>query len=166
MKKNNELTHKEKKLKLNKKNYFIIIFPIILVVICILVIALYTFYFSNPTIKMKKYLEESNYICNKSSCTIEKNGIIYNFNYKNMYLLTETDEYILTISENYPVLELKSEEYICSYEQPNYKIFTLVDDNFSYNKKCQKYIADVNNSIQFYKHVITESKIDVNNIEK
>lgn len=164
--KNKELTHKEQQLKLNKKNYLIIIIPIVLIVICILGIALYTFHFSNPSVKMKKYLEEANYICNKSNCSIEKEGIIHNFNYKELYLLTETDNYILTISEKYPVLELKNEEFICSYEQQDYKIFTLVDESFSYNRKCGKYIEDVNKSIQIYEKVINESEIDVNNFEK
>ena len=70
MKKNLELTYDKEKLlpstevKLNKKNYITILIPIILVIILILGIAFYVFIITSPSNKLKKHLEEIEYICN------------------------------------------------------------------------------------------------------
>ncbi len=74
---------------------------------------------------MKKYLEEANYICNKSNCSIEKEGIIHNFNYKELYLLTETDNYILTISEKGKAIFLSIAQVATSFIVPLAILFIL-----------------------------------------
>lgn len=166
MKKNQELIHNEKKLKLNKKNYIIIIVPIFLAICLIVAIAFFVFIYTTPSNKIKKYLINNEYTCNKKACIKENNNTIYNYNYLENYLLIENEEYRLTISQNYPILEIKNNEYICSYTTLNYEIFMKVDNNFLYDKHCEKYIPDINKSIDLYKEIINDSKIDVNKIKK
>lgn len=167
MKKNNkELIHTTKEVKLNKKNYLVIIVPIIFILIIIVALALSIISSSNPSNKVKKYLDNIGYNCNKKTCIKEENNIINTYNYKTHTLLVETDEYRLTIGTASPVLEIKNSEQICSYMTSDYKMFTQVDNTFMYDKHCEKYLSAINNSIELYKNIITSSNADVNKIEK
>lgn len=167
MKKNNkELTYTSKEVKLNKRNYIIIIIPIILVLTIIIAIAFYVFAYSNPSNKVKRYLDNIGYTCNKKTCVYEENNIINTYNYKNHTLLIETNEYRLTIGKQTPILEVKNNEQICSYIKTDYKLFTKVDTSFMYDRNCEKYLEEINNSIALYEKIITSSNVDVNKIEK
>lgn len=172
MKKNLELTYNKENLlpstevKLNKKNYITIIVPIILVVLLILGIALYVFVITSPSNKLKKYLEEIEYTCNDKTCTKEIDTIQYTINYKDISMYIENTEYRLTISESTPSLEVKNTEIVCTYTKGNYTRFTMIDDTFIYDKKCEDYIEDINKYIEEYKAIVKQSGIDVNKINK
>lgn len=166
MKKNLELTYKGNDVKLNKKNYLIIIIPIILVVLLTIGIALFVFITNNNSNKLKNYLSEVGYKCNKKICTKQIDNANYTFNYKDIVLYIENDDYRLTLSDSTPALEIKKDEYVCTYTKADYTTFTLVDDNFIYEKKCEDYIKEVNNYIEEYKSIVNSSGIDVNKIKK
>lgn len=172
MKKNLELTYDKQKLlpgkevKLNKKNYITIMIPIILVILLILGIALYVFIITNPSNKLKKHLEEIDYICNNKTCSKEEENTYYTINYKEFSMYVETSSYRLTISDSTPSLEVKNNETVCTYTKDSYTLFTLVDDTFIYDKKCENYITDINKYIKEYKTIVKQSGIDVNKINK
>lgn len=172
MKKNLELTYDKEKLlpstevKLNKKNYITILIPIILVIILILGIAFYVFVITSPYNKLKKHLEEIEYICNNKTCTKEVKNTYYTINYKEFSMYVETPKYRLTISDSTPSLEVKNTETVCTYTKGDYSLFTLVDNTFIYEKKCEDYIKDINKYIGEYKEIVKQSGIDVNKINK
>jgi hypothetical protein len=162
MKKNLELTYNEKDLKLNKKNYITIIIPIVLLVVITIGIAIFVLITNNPSNKMKKYLNEIGYTCNKKTCTKEIDGDNYTINYKDITMYVENDIYRLKLNEDIPSLELKNDEFICTYTKPNYTRFTLIDNSFIFEKKCTKYIEEVNKHIEKYKEIVNSSDVDVN----
>lgn len=166
MKKNLELTYKDNEVKMTKKNYVIIIVPIILVVLLIIGIALFVSITNNPSNKLNKYLEENGYTCNKKTCSNQVNDYNYTINYKDYNMYVENINYRLTIGLENPALELKKDEFICTYTKADYEIFTLVDDSFIYEKKCAKYIPEVNKHIEKYKSIVNSSGTDVNELEK
>ena len=56
----------------------------------------------------------------------------------------------------------KNDEFICTYTKPNYTRFTLIDNSFIFEKKCTKYIEEVNKHIEKYKEIVNSSGVDVN----
>lgn len=165
MKKVKELTYNQD-VKLTKKNYIIIVVPIILVLILIGVIALFVTTTNSPSNKLKSYLENIGYSCNDKTCHIQEDNITYTFNYVDIIFSVDNDNYHLTLSENSPILEIKNNEYICNYTKSEYKRFTLVDNTFNYDKQCSKYIDDINKNVNEYKSIVNNSGIDVNTLTK
>ena len=166
MKKNLELTYKNNEIKLNKKNYLTIITPILLVLILIIGIAVFVSVTNSHSNKLKNYLEEIGYTCNKKTCSKEIEVSVYTINYKDMSMYVDNESFRLTIGNENPIIELKSDEYICTYTKSNYSRFTLIDDSFIYEKKCEDYIEKVNNYIKEYKQIVNSSGVDVNKLEK
>ena len=166
MKKNLELTHNQKEVKLNKKNYIVILIPIILVIILIVSIAIFVSVTNSPSNKLKSYLEEIGYSCNKKTCSKQTSESTYTINYTDVSFHVDNEIYRLTINSETPALELKNDEFICTYTKADYTRFTLVDDSFIYDKKCSKYISEVNKYIEEYKSIVNSSGIDVNNLDK
>lgn len=166
MKKNEELKH-NKQTKLTKRNYIIIILPIILILLLVAFIAYYVFVISNPSNKLKRVLLDEGYICNKQSCIKETNNINYTINYKDFIMTSENNEYRIQISyDKTPTIELKENEYICTFIKSDYEKLTHVDKSFSYNKQCEKYLQDINKNIDTFKDIFNASNIDVNKLEK
>lgn len=170
MKKNLQLTYNEEKqlptndVKLNKKNIITIIIPIILVILLIIGIALYVFVYTSPSNKLKNYLEEIGYTCNKKTCSKELANNYYTINYSDISLYIENNEYRLTVSDETPTLEVKESEIVCTYTKGDYTRFTFVDDTFIYDKKCEKYLHEINYFIEEYKTIVKQSGIDVNKL--
>lgn len=167
MKKNEELKHNKDNIKLTKKNYIIIILPIILILILVAFIAYYVFIISSPSNKLKNILLDESYICNKETCMKDKNNINYSINYKDFTMYVENNEYRIQINYNKsPIIELKNNEFICTFNKDNYDSFTHIDSTFSYNKQCEQYITIVNNNIDTLRNYFNKADIDVNKIEK
>lgn len=166
MKKNLELTHNTNEVKLNKKNYIVILIPIILVVILIVGIALFVSITNSPSNKLKKYLEEVGYSCNKKTCTKQTEEGNYTINYSDITFYFDNENYHLTLSNESPVLELKNSEMICTYTKADYTRFALVDDSFIYDKKCAEYIPELNKYLNEYKSIVNSSGVDVNRLNK
>lgn len=160
MKKNELLTYNDKKKKLTKKNYIIIIVPIVLVIILIIAIAFYVFSYSNSSNKLKRYLIDNQYTCNKQICTKEEDNNIYTIYYNDMNYVVENNEYSLTINDSsFPTLELKNSDYICTYTKPSYESFTHIDTSFIHDRKCTEYISDINKNIDLFKNILENSKV-------
>lgn len=165
MKKIKELTYNNN-VKLTKKNYLIMIIPIILVLILIIAIAIFVVITNSNSHKLKNYLEEQGYLCNRKTCLIQNDNNTYTFDYIDIIFSVDNDNYHLTISKAIPTLEIKNNEYICNYQKEEYEIFTLVDSSFIYDKQCSKYIEDINNNIEKYKAIVNNTGIDVNTLDK
>lgn len=165
MKKNNKLVpYEDKKLipvEKKKNNIKKLIIPAI-ILIAVISIIVFIATLVNPSNKAKKYLESNGYICNKQTCTKDSNNNIYTFNYETLTYYVDTNDYYVNIGKEAPILTLKNDEYVCSFTKDSYKIFTLVDDTFIYNKNCEKYVENVNKHIKEYKKIITFSNINVN----
>lgn len=166
MKKNLELKHNSKEVKLSKKNYIIIIIPIVIVLIFLIVLALFIYKENTPSNKLKNHLEEIGYSCNKKTCSKQVGTNNYTINYSDISIYIDTEEYHLTLSKEILALELKNEEYICSYIKDDYTLFTTIDSTFIYDKKCAFYIPEINEFIKEYKSIVNSSGIDVNNLEE
>lgn len=165
MKKENKLVPYEDKkvvpVTKKKTNIKKLILPLIILV-TIIILIVFISSLVNPSNKAKKYLEKNGYTCNKQTCTKDTNNNIYTFNYETLTYYVDTTNYYVNIGKETPILTLKDDEYLCDFTKNDYKIFTLVDDTFIYNKNCEKYVENVNNHIKEYKKIITEAKISVN----
>lgn len=160
MKKTELLTYTEKEKKLTKKNYIIIIVPIILIIVLIIAIAFYVFVYSNSSNKLKRYLLDKEYDCNKQICTKESNNNMYTIYYKDMTYIVENNEYRMTINDSgVPSLELKNEDYICTFTKSDYESLTHINDSFLHDKKCTNYINDINKNIDMFKNILENSKV-------
>ncbi len=169
MKKEKELTYKKRTnktgVKLERKNYIIIIVPIILIILLIVAIGFYVFIYSNPSAKLKKYLLENSYVCNKNSCSIIKNNEVHNINYKTGDISISTNEYDCYISSNV-TYQSKSNNQICTYYKNDYQRLTPIDTSFTTDVSCEKNIDIINKNIIYYRELLTEIDIDVNNLSK
>lgn len=97
----------------------------------------------------------------------DKNNINYSINYKDFTMYVENNEYRIQINYNKsPIIELKNNEFICTFNKDNYDSFTHIDSTFSYNKQCEQYITIVNNNIDTLRNYFNKANIDVNKIEK
>lgn len=163
MKKNKELTHKEPKVKLNKKNYVIIIIPIILAIILIIAIALFTSNYNKPSNKLKRTLLNNDYKCTKALCTKEDKNYYYEIYYLKGDLYAENTSYKIYLENKIPFIEEKSTNKICKYSKEGRQKLDEIDSTYTYDSDCQKYIADVNNVISTFKTLLNEAKVDVNN---
>lgn len=165
MKKEIELKHKEKT-NLNKHNYIIIIVPILLVLLLIAAIALYVFVYSNPASKLKKYLVNNAYTCNKNSCSIQKGNETHIVYFKTGDISISTEEYDCYISSNNITYQSKTNEKVCTYYKENYQRLNPIDNSFTTDVSCEKNIDTINKNIIYYKELFTNIDIDVNKLTK
>lgn len=167
MKKEKELKYlkEPKQVKLNKKNYIIIIVPIVLIIMLIIAIGLYVFIYSNPSSKLKKYLIEKSYVCNKNSCSQIIDGENHTINYKTGEITISTDEYDYFIGNNI-TFQSKTNNQICTYYKDNYQKLTPIDNSFTKNTACEKNIDTINKTIIYYHDMLTKIDIDVNKLNK
>lgn len=163
MKKNEELTYKKVK-TLSKKNYFIIIFPILISIIVISLIAFYTFNISNPSNKLKRYLENFKYSCNSTICTKVIEDEIFNINYKTGMLVIDGNDYNITIGKSSPKLFIMSNNKVCNYYKDDYEMLTLIDESYTNDRECLKYVENINNAITTYKTVLKNANVDITKI--
>ncbi len=167
MKKEKELKHKQinkkEKVKLNRQNYIIIIVPIILIIFLIIAIGLYVFVFSNPSSKLKKYLLDNSYTCNKNSCSIIKDNENHTINYKTGDISISSEDYDCYISNNV-TYQAKEDNQICTYYKDNYQRLNPIDNSFTTDASCEKNIETINKHIIYYRELLTNIDIDVNKL--
>ena len=135
---------------------------IFILVICILVSIGSIYYFKiilSDNNKLKRYLEKSGYACIENNCSKKDNSIKFNFNTKEQVLYVSNNEYILTISSNYPTLKIKNGKKICNYEVDNYKVGELIEWNMNYDKECKEYLTDVNKYIKEYNKILKDNNL-------
>ncbi len=158
--KNAELKFTEqKKLTLTKRNYFIIVIPIILILILVMVIAYYVFIYNNDSNKLKRYLDNLGYNCNKEVCSLEKKDGFYTVFYENKVLMVDKPDFQIRLGSGVPVLEERKDGNICTFMKNDYQKFDYVDESFVMNNKCKDYIDDVNKAIDVFKDILENSKV-------
>ena len=163
--KNKELTY-NKVYKVSKKNIAIIIIPIILTLILITIIFYYCIIYNSPKNKLKRYLENYNYVCSKNICTKQKDNAQYSINLKKINFEYTNLEYEFFLSESKLSLNIIENEMVCNYTQDKSTFFSEVDKNSTSNSRCKKYIEDVNKYIEYFEDIIESSEVDVNDLKK
>ena len=138
----------------------------VLVAVVAIAIAYYFLIYNKPSNKLKRYLESNSYTCNKKVCTKEENNNRYKINYETGDFALSDNNYVVSLNKQHIILELKKENYSCSFEKEGYQRNELVDDKFDYNYTCSLYINDVNRIIEEYRKIIVNSGLNVNEFEK
>lgn len=153
MKNNEELKHR-KNTKIPKKNLFLMISLISIGLILLLSLAYYFLIYKNDSNTLKRYLINNNYYCNKKVCYKKENNFYYEYDYVSQDLKISNKEYILKLTKKTPVLEIKSENYLCLYEKDDYQDGQSIDETFEFNNYCKKYISEIN------EHIVTRNNIN------
>lgn len=153
MKKNRELKYEEpKKVKLTKVNYVVIILPILFILLLVSVLAYYVFVYNNDSNKMKRYLENDGYVCNRVSCTKEVNQEIYTIDYVDEVMMVDSTSLQVRVGKSVPVVDIKDKGIVCTYIKDNYNL-DLVDETFRYDRECGTYVMQVNRYLTYYKEI-------------
>ena len=142
-----------------KRNYVVLFLPVALILI--LLASLYVY--NTNTSKIKRYLSNNKYECNKVECTTQIEEIQYSIDVNNLDLTATNDRYIIKINENAITLQTRSDKKTCTYTSNQYSRTKLIDDTYSYTVYCQEYVPEINSLLNDYQIIITESKV---NIEK
>lgn len=153
MKKNRELKYEEpKKVKLTKVNYVVILLPILFILLLVSVLAYYVFVYNNDSNKMKRYLENDDYVCNRVSCTKEINKEIYTIDYVDEVMMVDSTSLQVRVGKSVPVVDIKDKGIVCTYIKDNYNL-DLVDETFRYDRECGTYVTQVNRYLTYYKEI-------------
>lgn len=151
-----------KKTKTNNLKVLLLSFTIILI---ISLIVLSIFYFQ-PSLKLKRYLKHLDYTCNKTICHKNINNQIIQINYQQGKMIIDNNNYVITINQLYPTIELKNSSLQCYYKKENYQPLSLIDETFTDNRQCITYIDDVNKSIQEFQDILDKAKVSLQSLNK
>lgn len=163
MNENKQLTYNDnKKNTISKKELFKIISLSIITILIVGSIAYFFLVYLSDSNSLKRYLKSQGYSCSKKICKKEINDEKFEFNYKKAKLMITNDLYVLNINTKTPELEIKKDEYICTYRKDNYELGQSIDESFTYKPKCEKYILDINKYLKEYQTAIEKSKYNVN----
>ena len=162
MNENKQLTYNDNKSNINKKELFKIISLSVIAILIVGAIAYFFLVFLSDSNSLKRYLKNQGYSCSKKICKKEINDEKYEFNFKKAKLTITNDLYVLSIDTKTPELEIKKDEYICTYRKDNYEFGQSIDESFTYNQKCGKYISDINKYLKEYKTALDKSGYNVN----
>lgn len=152
-----KLIEKKEKDIVAKRNYVVIFLPIVLILILIGSIYMY----NTNTSKIKRYLSNQEYECNKIECikTIEDNN--YAIDVNNLDLTVSNDTYIVKIKSNEITLQRRSDKRLCAYTSNQYNRTKQIDNTYSYSVYCQEYVSEINSIIDNYKTIIDSSKVKI-----
>lgn len=146
MKNNEELKHCQKA-KIPLKNLILMISLTTIGLILLLSLGYYFLIYKNDSNTLKRYLLTNNYHCNKKVCYKKDNNFYYEYDYVTHDFKISNKDYVLKLSQNAPILEIKTENYICLYEKENYQDGQMIDETFEFNNYCKKYINEINKYI-------------------
>lgn len=138
-----------------KRNYVVIFLPLVLLLILIGSIYVY----NTNTSRIKRYLTDKEYICNKVECTKEIDDYQYSIDVNNLDLTVSNDSYIVKIKSNEITLQRRADKRLCAYTSNQYNRTKQIDDTYSYSVYCQEYVSEINELITDYQTIITESKV-------
>lgn len=146
MKNNEELKHSPKA-KIPLKNLILMISLTTIGLIFLLSLGYYFLIYKNDSNTLKRYLLTDNYHCNKKVCYKKDDNFYYEYDYVTHDFKISNKDYVLKLSPKAPILELKTENYICLYEKENYQDGQMIDGTFEFNNYCKKYINEINEYI-------------------
>lgn len=138
-----------------KRNYVALFLPIVLLII--LISSLYIY--NTNTSKIKRYLTNKEYECNKVECTKTTDEQQYNIDVNNLDITVSNDKYIIKIKSNEITLQQRTDKRLCAYTSNQYNRTKQIDDTYSYSVYCQEYIPEINEIIEEYKTILEESKV-------
>ena len=140
-----------------KKNIIIVI--LVLFVVFITGYIFFTKVYMSDKNKLSRYLVSKDYICIEETCTLKKKNVKYMMDLNKRELYISNEIYNLSIGSEYPILRMKNGNKKCSYYIDDYKRGDLITNKFSYDKDCKQYIDDINDYIEEYMVIITESNV-------
>ncbi len=160
--------NKENKIKefLNKNKIVIIIVIILLILVSSGSFAIWFKTYNEPTHKLKRYLANNGYTCSKSICRKTKDNVTYSISYKKDSFQVLNEKYTINISQRTPYVVFNDNAVNCTYDKDDYEEFTLIDDTFSYDKSCSKYIDEINKNIKEYKNILSNARVTVDDFSK
>lgn len=165
MKKNNEELKHNKEFKMTKKNYIIIIVPIVLILLLIGAIAYYVFIYNSNENRLKTYLESIDYTCNNETCSINVNEDTETIDYRTGILTVSNINYVYMINNNYTSYQDNTKELVCTYDGDKYLFYNSIDATFTTGTNCEVYIPVINKTIYKYQEIFDNADIDVNQLK-
>lgn len=149
---------------LKKHKSILIIIVIVIILMSGSGIGIWFKEYNEPVNRLKRYLVNNKYDCGNSTCRKEKDNITYTISFKNDSYQVSNDVYTLNISRKTPYIVLKGSTKTCAYEKEDYEPLELIDDEFTYNKDCARYIDDINESIKKYHSILNNAKVDIDDL--
>ena len=150
---------KKEKDNLKKNNYIGYIFLLIIIIIFTIVLLIY----NTNTSKIKRYLTNKNYECNKVECTKILDNYRYIITIDTLNFKATSDIYNISVEDQEIILEKRSDKTSCVFTSTNYSKTKLVDETYLYTVYCQEYIKDVNKVLKDYHNILKESKVKIDN---
>ena len=150
---------KKEKDNLKKNNYIGYIFLLIIIIIFTIVLLIY----NSNTSKIKRYLTNKNYECNKVECTKILDNYRYIITIDTLNFKATSDIYNISVDDQEILLEKRSDKTSCVFTSTNYSKTKLVDETYLYTVYCQEYIKDVNKVLKDYHNILKESKVKIDN---
>lgn len=150
---------KKEKDNLKKNNYIGYIFLLIIIIIFTIVLLIY----NSNTSKIKRYLTNKNYECNKVECTKILDNYRYIIPIDTLNFKATSDIYNISVDDQEILLEKRSDKTSCVFTSTNYSKTKLVDETYLYTVYCQEYIKDVNKVLKDYHNILKESKVKIDN---
>lgn len=150
---------KKEKDNLKKNNYIGYIFLLIIIIIFTIVLLIY----NTNTSKIKRYLTNKNYECNKVECTKILDNYRYIITIDTLNFKATSDIYNISVDDQEIILEKRSDKTSCVFTSTNYSKTKLVDETYLYTVYCQEYIKDVNKVLKDYHNILKESKVKIDN---
>jgi hypothetical protein len=138
-----------------KRNYVALFLPVVLLLI--LICSLYIY--NTNTSKIKRYLTNKEYECNKVECTKVTDDYQYNIDVNNLDITISNDKHIIKIKSNEITLQQRADKRLCAYTSNQYSRTKQIDDTYSYSVYCQEYVSEINELILDYKTILEESKV-------
>lgn len=158
---NIKLVEKKEKDIIPNRNYVMVFLPIILLLILIGSIYMY----NTNTSKIKRYLTNEDYECNKIECTKEINTEQYIIDVNNLDLTIANDQHIIKIKSDEITLQRRVDKKTCAYTSKQYSVTKLIDETYSYTVYCKEYVSEINNILNDYHKILEESNVNISKKE-
>lgn len=146
-----------------KTNKLLILIIISIIIIAIISLTIFIIIVTSPSHKLKKYLEENNYICNNETCSKQINEENHIVNYKNGDIFINTPTYNISLNK-LATLQINKQDLVCTFKYSNN--LEPVTESLTSQTICNTYINTINTHINNYHNIIEQENIDFDKLVK